>query len=494
MPTIESITIDPGAEVDFTTDATTIILGFTSNEWDGNAQYHSVLNSSDGISQAPITLPVDVHVDYCDIANIAVTGPYKLYAGYNSTNNGNTTNVVFSTRPRYWVASSDSSFSSSNWSTTSGGPSGADIPMDQNYVYFDGSGVGNCLLDVSVDILNWHISQDYPGTIIQGAASVVMQDATFTDGAFIPSNSPVTVINNMVLSSSFLWQNPDSTFYALGDVYNEGFVPQVTNTLSLSGSESQTLYCNGGAFPNLYVDKTTSNQVNVLGTSPIYVYGDFMIFDGTFHTNGRDIIQFDSLASSIPATFQLVGFWNGNYDTVDSVHGNNGVWNVSPPLPSYGIGLSSLGCFDFMYDLGGDSYVQFPNTSPTTIKSTGKWSISFDMNVKTAQWVSLFYKSPSVGDVNSSHASFQVRAAGATEIIIYLGESYYSFNSGSLFDTDFNHLEINYDNGTMEVLWNNVVEIPMQAVTPLPDSTDSFFTGLSGFGYQIQNIKIYNTI
>jgi hypothetical protein len=96
MPTISSITLEPGSEYDFTTDEATIILEFTPGEWSGNATDHTILNSEDGITQAEVTLPVDIYVSYCDIANIAVTGPFKLYADSTCKNNGNNLNVIFS--------------------------------------------------------------------------------------------------------------------------------------------------------------------------------------------------------------------------------------------------------------------------------------------------------------------------------------------------------------------------------------------------------------
>jgi len=99
MPTIPSITLDPGAEFDFTTDETTIISGYTPFEWNGTVPDHTILNSEDNVTQASVTLPCDITVSYCNISNLAVTGPFKLYANNGTNVNGgnNNPNVVFST-------------------------------------------------------------------------------------------------------------------------------------------------------------------------------------------------------------------------------------------------------------------------------------------------------------------------------------------------------------------------------------------------------------
>jgi len=98
MPVVAEILLDPGAEYDFDTGENTTVLAYTAGTWNGTALDHTLLNSSDGSTQASCTIPADIFLSYCDIANVAVTGPFKIYADNTCTNSGNNNvNVVFMT-------------------------------------------------------------------------------------------------------------------------------------------------------------------------------------------------------------------------------------------------------------------------------------------------------------------------------------------------------------------------------------------------------------
>jgi len=58
---------------------------------------------------------------------------------------------------RYWISSSSSNWNNTaNWSTSSGGASGASVPGSSDVVYFDANGTGECTLDMNatVDAVN----------------------------------------------------------------------------------------------------------------------------------------------------------------------------------------------------------------------------------------------------------------------------------------------------------------------------------------------------
>ena len=53
---------------------------------------------------------------------------------------------------RYWIAGANSNFNNTtNWSTSSGGAAGASVPTTGDFVYFNGSGAGNCTFDIDVN-------------------------------------------------------------------------------------------------------------------------------------------------------------------------------------------------------------------------------------------------------------------------------------------------------------------------------------------------------
>lgn len=194
--------------------------------------------------------------------------------------------------PRYWVSPIESNFDSSYWSTESGGPPGASVPGASNAIVFDGNGLGNCLFNVPVYALGLTEGPGYTGSLIQNSSSITIGDASFLSGNFIGTNYPVTVYGNLTLSEGFSWQGSDSTISAYGDVYvNQGFSANKNRALTLLGANKQGLYCNGGILPAVHVDKPSSNQVKAFGDYPIYVNDDFIIFDGTFNTNGHNLVM-----------------------------------------------------------------------------------------------------------------------------------------------------------------------------------------------------------
>ena len=283
---------------------------------------------------------------------------------------------------RYWVASTDASFSSTNWSLTSGGSPGQNAPDSTNIVYFDLNGTGNCHVDVPANVYKLVVDSGYTGTIFQDSMITVgLGNADFSGGQFSGGSTPITingdfnlvgtdftstsnilsvrqnllctapqkfhpndgtvfsyaedktfspgglffhslsfvkdsevydhqvidstcfVTRDLVLSGGFIRNEGDSTVYALGDVHCDAGFGQFTSeqdaVISMTGSSPQSLFSDGGVFPHLYIDKTTSNPVKVFGSYPLYINGDLIIFDGTFNTNRRDIIQ-GNLAGIVP--------------------------------------------------------------------------------------------------------------------------------------------------------------------------------------------------
>jgi hypothetical protein len=98
MPVVAEILLDPGAEYDFDTGENTTVLAYSAGTWNGTVADHTILNSDDGVTQGSCTIPSDIFLSYCDIANVAVTGPFKIYADNTCVNGGNNNvNVVFMT-------------------------------------------------------------------------------------------------------------------------------------------------------------------------------------------------------------------------------------------------------------------------------------------------------------------------------------------------------------------------------------------------------------
>ena len=146
-----------------------------------------------------------------------------------------------------------------------------------------------------------------------------VRDSEVYDHQLLDSTCYVT--RYLGLSGGFIRNGTDSTVFAMGDVDCTAGFGQLTNeqdaAISFVGSSPQNIFSNGGVFPHILVDKTTSNQVKVFGDYPLYVNGDLIIFDGTFNTNGHNIIQ-GNLAAVIPPEPLTAGFtWvEENHDSL----------------------------------------------------------------------------------------------------------------------------------------------------------------------------------
>ena len=65
---------------------------------------------------------------------------------------------------RYWVSAVSSNWNNTaNWSTSSGGSGGASVPGASDDVFFDGSGLGDCVIDAAVNVQSIYNDDTYTG-------------------------------------------------------------------------------------------------------------------------------------------------------------------------------------------------------------------------------------------------------------------------------------------------------------------------------------------
>jgi hypothetical protein len=171
---------------------------------------------------------------------------------------------------KYWVASSDSSFSSTNWSLSSGGPSGSPVPGPSDSVFFDGGGTGSCNLDTSVNIAGLNVSIGYPGTIIQGLNGInIGLDASFNGGTFDGTSSPITIQGSLFLgpATDFTSTSDVLTLYGSFSSAQDSFVHNDgTFKMGASGTLFQP---NGTTFNTLAFDMTSAGFCTVDTSSTV---------------------------------------------------------------------------------------------------------------------------------------------------------------------------------------------------------------------------------
>ena len=115
-----------------------------------------------------------------------------------------------SAAPRFWVAATASNWNNAaNWSATSGGAGGASVPTTGDNVTFDGSGLGNCTVDVGVTIDQITVALAYTGTIDLNGSAFLINGAgaalNFFAGGTIndtPGTSSLTLSNQQNIAFS----------------------------------------------------------------------------------------------------------------------------------------------------------------------------------------------------------------------------------------------------------------------------------------------------
>jgi hypothetical protein len=93
-----------------------------------------------------------VSCDYLSVKDSTATGGASWYAGANSTSVSGNSGWTFTGAPgRYWVTGGTGDWSDTdNWSTSSGGSSGASVPTSSDDVFFDeNSGAGTATVNTS---------------------------------------------------------------------------------------------------------------------------------------------------------------------------------------------------------------------------------------------------------------------------------------------------------------------------------------------------------
>jgi hypothetical protein len=135
---------------------------------------------------------------------------------------------------RYWVGADTSWNTASNWSATSGGAGGAGVPDSNSTVYFDGSDVDNCTIDVAIDISALDVQSGYTGTLDFADATyshVIGGDTTLAGGGIVDAgDSTITVGGN--------FNNKDQVTFTKGS----STVTMTGTSKTLTTSSSKDLY------------------------------------------------------------------------------------------------------------------------------------------------------------------------------------------------------------------------------------------------------------
>lgn len=213
----------------------------------GNAQAQRILikggNSNGGVeigTQRTITA-ASVSLTNADFADIVGAGA-ATWSGTSIGDAGNNSGITFtSPTTRYWVGVTGGNWSStSNWSASSGGASGASMPLPHDTVIFDANSITSSGRTITIDAPR--IGKDLTFTGIANnptlAFSTSMGNQSATCGGNFTMGTGITVSGNS--TGLALWGRGTHTFTSAGATFTARVRFQGTGTYTLQDA----LICN----------------------------------------------------------------------------------------------------------------------------------------------------------------------------------------------------------------------------------------------------------
>jgi hypothetical protein len=163
---------------------------------------------------------------------------------------------------RFWVSGGNGNINSTtNWSATSGGASGASVPGSADDVNFDANGNSNATINVSATWLSLTITSGYTATITHNAVLTIASGGSLTLGAnyTIAGSSSMTISgNNTLTSNGKTWPNSmtfvnSGTRTLIGNFVIGGTLTISTSTTTINSTTSETISVNGIAVNGITV-------------------------------------------------------------------------------------------------------------------------------------------------------------------------------------------------------------------------------------------------
>lgn len=286
----------PGTEIE-------LIAALDGTDWNLN------LNGNPGTASY-------VKVKNSNASNGAVTAS-------NSIDLGSNTNWTFQAVTRYWLGTANANWNNtSNWSSTSGGAAGADVPSTGDTAIFDGSGNNPCSVDiatVSLAVLN--IQAGYTSKLdANGNDITTSSNLTCAAGELeLDANSQLTVSGTLAVSGGTL-DGASGTIDAEASVsITGGELIAPSGNFNVATNWAHT----GGTF-------TPSDGAVVFDTAAASIIsGNTTFYDLSCTTSGKQINFTAGTTQTVNNTLTLTGA-SGNLITLRSTSAGS-KWDITFP-------------------------------------------------------------------------------------------------------------------------------------------------------------------
>ncbi len=310
----------------------------------GNSPVSRILVQSNTIG-TPRTLTVGAvslsNVDFMDIIGAGGASPFAGTSIGNSLGNTNITTTTPVTR--YWVGNGGNWSSIAHWSATSGGVSGASVPLSQDSVIFDANSITLSSQTIITDMPRLSADLNFTGVLNNPALSFTSTDNTMYGSLTLSSGMTLTGNNSLIFS------------------------PRSSVNLTSAGRDfgSVQIYINapGGSL---------TLQDNLVS---LYIFHlDFGVFD----VNNKNIRSF--AFSSNTSNSRVLNMGSG----VWTIYGSSGaVWNVSGSGITLNANTSTIkfsessGTVNSKSFVGGGlTYNNIWFSNPTSGSSIGTWVVN----------------------------------------------------------------------------------------------------------------------
>jgi hypothetical protein len=284
-------------------------------------------------------------ISYCS-ANTASLG--EFYVGANSTNGGGNAGPIFFTatpapRTLYWVGGTGNWSSTTKWSTSSGGASGAAIPTSLDAVVFDSASNATA----------------YTATIDAGVTTA--RCASFTMAG--PASGNVTFAGSVSICL-----HGNTSFAATG------ITRSYTGQINLSGNNSYTFTTNGLAL---------ASAITTYGIGATWTLGSALT------TSNTVFFAFGTFSTSASNYAITATNFSSNYNYVRVVSLNNSAITLSNTTPI------TFGGFNLTFNAG---------SSTISITSTGVTFAGASQTFGTVQFTNLTASNHSITGANTFSA------------------------------------------------------------------------------------------
>jgi hypothetical protein len=221
---------------------------------------------------------------------------------------------------RFWVTGGTGDWNSTtNWSATTGGASGASVPGSGDTAAFDAnSGAGSVTLDISPDIETLTCT-GFTGTLAFGTNTISLNST----GTIFTGNTTMTVTGTpQIIATNSSATARSITPTAVTEANSISFrITAGTGTLSLTAGGYRDLDFTDGTNPTGYA--------GALGNTAISIYGNFKASTGMTRSAGANTYTF--AATSGTKTINTAGV---TFDNPFTFNGVGGTWQLQAALTS----------------------------------------------------------------------------------------------------------------------------------------------------------------